>query len=173
MSRLPDFRLGVDQEFTYLGSTSFPLGESAEADVFYFAEKNGDSIERFVQVQVETLVDEAAKDYRWEGDAIRVGDAEYLQGFWCFDIAVAARERPGSDTARTLEWLAANGNRQEGIFVGTRLARVFAGGRSELLLFYGETVRLSGIDCADEDTAKQHLPSIVRRSDAAFTLGEQ
>ena len=51
--------------------------------------------------------------------------------------------------------------------------RVFAGGRSEILVFYGEASDLSGVDCSDEDNAREHLPSIVGRSDAAFMRGDQ
>ena len=174
LSSLPDFRLDVADEFTYLGSTSFPLGDRAEADVIFFAEKDGDSVERFVKVQVESLIDDAANNYHWEGtDTLRVEAAEYSVGYWCFDAAEAARERPESDTAKTQAWLASHGHSQTGVFVGTRLARVFADGRSELLLFYGETTNLTGIDCEDEDAAMEHLPSVVARSDAAFSLDEE
>lgn len=52
---LPDFRLEVAHGFACVGSTGFVLPGGAEADVFLFAEMNGDSIERFVKVQ-ESLV---------------------------------------------------------------------------------------------------------------------
>lgn len=170
---LPDFRLEVAGEFTLLGSTSFSLSGRANADVIIFAEMDDDSIERLVKVQVESLVDDAANDYSWDGpDTLRVADAEYVRGFWCFDAAEVARESPTSDTAKTQEWLQSRGYHQVGVFVGTRLARVFADGRSELLLFYGETAMLTGVDCNDEEAAMNHLPSIVRRSDGAFVLAE-
>jgi hypothetical protein len=173
MLPLPRFRLRVADEFTYLGSTSFPLGNRARADVFLFTEGHGDSIERFVKVQIESLVDSAANDYHWEGaDTLRVADTEYLRGYWCFDAAELALENPESDTAKTQEWLAANGHRQTGVFVGTRLARIFASGRSELLVFYGETTKLTGIDCSDEGAAMKFLPSVVARSEAATLLKE-
>lgn len=171
LSELADLRLHVAAGFRYLGSTSFTLGGRAEADVFFFAQEKDDSIERLVKVQIESLTDEAASGYDWEAvDTLRVGEAEYLRGFWCFDAEQLARERPDSDTAKTQQWLAARGHRQPGVFVGTRLARVFADGRSEILIFYGETTKISGVDCEDESAAMQHLPSIVERSDAAFSL---
>ncbi len=172
LSTPADFQLEVADDFIYLGSTSFLLKGRAETDVFYFVEADGDAIQRLIHVQVETLVDDSAKDYNWEGDLVRVGDAEYRHGLWCFDVEKSALERPESDTARIQEWLAAAGYRQEGVFVGTRLARIFANGRSELLLFYGETIGLTGIDCGDEDTAREHLPSIIGRSESAFRLGK-
>lgn len=173
LSPLPRFRLHVADEFTYLGSTSFPLGNRAKADVFLFTEEHGDSIERFVKVQVESLTDSAANDYRWEGaDTLRVAGTEYLRGYWCFDAVELALRNPESDTAKTREWLAASGHRQTGVFVGTRLARIFANGRSELLLFYGEATTLTGIDCSDEDSAMKLLPLLRARSEAAILLKE-
>jgi len=169
---LPDFRLRVSDDFTYLGSTSFRLEGEAKADVFLFVEEVGDSIRRLVKVQVESLTDPGARDYKWEGeDTLRVAGTDYIRGFWCFDDRVAAAERPESDTAKTRKWLLAAGHHNDGVFIGTRLARVFADGRSELLLFYGETTTITGVDCSDEEAAMKHLPSIVARSDAAMTLG--
>jgi hypothetical protein len=172
LSSLPDFHLRVPDEFTYLGATGFPLGGKANADVLYFVKEVGDSIERFVKVQVESLVDDEAKGYRWEGeDTLRVGGADYIRGFWCFDAEDVAGERPESDTAKTLQWLSAGGHRLKGVFVGVRLARVFAEGRSELLVLYGETTALTGVDCGDEEAAMEHLPSIVERAEASLMLG--
>ena len=63
-----------------------------------------------------------------------------------------------------------DGKAEADVFVGTRLARVFAEGRSELLLLYGESTNVSGVDCGDEKAAMKHLPAILARSDAALTL---
>ena len=173
LESLPGLHLAISSELGHLGNTSFRLDDRTQVDVFLFAETRGDSLRRFVKVQLETLIDDTADDFHWTGvDTVQIAGAEYYRGYWCFDAAEVSSERPDSDTAETQRWLARGGHSQEGVFVGTRLARVFNDGRSELLVFYGESTRITGVDCEDEDAAMKHLPAIVDRAERAYALAQ-
>ena len=156
---IPVLRIIVDEAFEYVGYIQFILKDIAHVDRHFFVSTRGSVINRLIVLQFEGFLDGvddtyrggiptselAGGDYRYTDHFVRLGDAEYVHNTWAFDHAANARDAPGAESAKTLEFLEAQGLRLADELIMSRYMRVVgADRRNELIIFYMETLRLSG-----------------------------
>ncbi len=155
----PPLRMIVDEAFQYIGYTQFILKDVAHVDRHYFVVTRGSIVNKMIVLQFEGFlggVDNiyrggiptsqlAGGDYRYTDQFVRLGDADYVHNTWAFDHAANARDNPGAESGKTLELLQARGLRLADELIMSRYMRVVgADRRKELIIFYIETLRLSG-----------------------------
>ncbi len=156
---VPPLRMLVDAAFEYIGYIQFILEDMAHVDRHFFVATRGSVINRMIVLQFEGFLDGvddtyrggiptsqlAGSDYRFTDHFVHLGDADYVHNTWAFDHAASARDNPGAESAKTLEFLEAQGLRLADELIMSRYMRVVgADRRNELIIFYMETLRLSG-----------------------------
>ena len=147
--RMPHLEIRVDPSIPFFGTTRFPL----------------------LQGRTDAYRDTAEGRFRRAVvDTTRIGTERFYLGYFCFDLASQARARPETDIAGLLALIESKKTRADSIYVGVRMARPLdPQNRSEILLLYGESVRLNGIDCTDEASASAKLGELRARGISAFT----
>ena len=156
---VPPLRMIVDEAFEYIGYSQFILKDIAHVDRHLFVSTRGSVINKMIVLQFEGFLDHvddtyrggiptsqlAGGDYRYTDHFVRLGDAEYVHNTWAFDHASNARDNPGAESAKMLDFLEGRGLRLADELIMSRYMRVVgADRRNELIIFYMETLRLSG-----------------------------
>ena len=170
--RMPHLEIRVDPSIPFFGTTRFPLLQGrTDAEIALFADVADSQVNRFCAIQTEAYRDTAEGRFRRAVvDTTRIGTERFYLGYFCFDLASQARARPETDIAGLLALIESKKTRADSIYVGVRMARPLdPQNRSEILLLYGESVRLNGIDCTDEASASAKLGELRARGISAFT----
>lgn len=85
-SSLPAIRVHVAEDFNYLGRTTYPVGNSAEAEDFVFGSSKAGSLERAVVVHFEHFLPGSSRDFAYPRfKMVRLGADEYLNQTWALD----------------------------------------------------------------------------------------
>jgi hypothetical protein len=170
--RMPHMEIRVDPSIPFFGTTRFPLLQGrTDAEIALFADVADAQVDRFCAIQTEAYRDTAEGRFRRAVvDTARIGTDRFYLGYFCFDLAKEAQARPETDIAGLLALIESKATRADSIYVGVRMARPLdPQNRSEILLLYGESVRLNGIVCADEQSAAAKLAELRARGIAVFT----
>jgi len=170
--RMPHMEIRVDPSIPFFGTTRFPLLQGrTDAEIALFANVAEGQVDRFCAIQTEAYRDTAEGRFRRTVvDTTQIGGERFYLGYFCFDLAREARNRPETDIAGLLALIESKATRADSIYVGVRMARPLdAQNRSEILLLYGESVRLNGIDCEDEASAAAKLAELRARGISVFT----
>jgi len=166
-TELPAISIRLPEEYIYAGQTAFVLGdEEAEVDRHHFltVDQRG-SMDRLVVLHFETIMPgndmtfnygipapagRAGPDYRFSPAPVRLGEHEYIHNTWFFDATANIRENPDRELARTAELLADRGYQLPPGLQMSRYVRVVdQDGKSELILFYFESLSPTGFDAGD------------------------
>jgi hypothetical protein len=170
--RMSHMEIEVDPSIAFLGTTRFPLLQGkTDVEIALWADLAEGQVNRFCAIQTEAYRDSAEGRFqRTVVDTTRIGSDRFYVGYFCFDLAKQARSRPGTDIAGMLDLIESKSARADSVYVGVRLARPLdSENRSEILLLYGESVRLNGIVCNQDESASAKLADIRARGIHAFT----
>jgi hypothetical protein len=131
----PERTFQVTKALPFLADTSFTLSEKSDAEVFFFADSKKGLIKRFFQFQFESLKPHIEGTYKYEmKDSVKIGDVQFSQSYWCFDLIEAGQERPKSDIAVVQKMLNSNEVNTTGKYVGLRFVYLSEDKRSEMLI---------------------------------------
>lgn len=170
--RMPHTAIDVDRSIPLFGTSRFPLLDGkADTEIALFANVDEGQVNRFCAIQTEAYRDSAEGRFRRAVvDTARVGSDLFYVGYFCFDLAQHARTRPDSDIAGLISLIESKGAHADSFYVGIRMARPLdPQNRSEILLLYGESVRLNGIVCSDQQAASAKLAELRTRGISAFS----
>ena len=167
---VPKRTFHVTKTLAFLADTSFTLSEKSDAEVFFFADSKKGLIKRFLQFQFESFKPHIESTYKYEmKDSVKIGDVQFSQSYWCFDLIEAGEERPESDIAVVQKMLSRNGVNTTGKYAGLRFVYLSEDKRSEMLIIYGEKTTVGGIDCDNEERAEPLLEQIYRQTLSEFS----
>lgn len=176
---LPAIRIKVSQEFHYLGSFPFRLGNIASGERFVFVEGEPTKILRMFIAQFESFLPESTEIYRYSFDqAIPLGNHRFRQNTFAFSFAQDILENPNAESAFTRNFLTKKGYRISDEWMSSRFLTLGDDSRrSELILFYMEPIsstgyRLKQFHKGDSPTEiwEKLSTELDRRSRAAFQI---
>jgi hypothetical protein len=167
----PERTFQVTKDLPFLADTSFTLSEKSNAEIFIFADSKQGLIERFLQFQFESFKPHIEGTYKYEmKDSVKIGDVQFSQNYWCFDLIEAGVEKPESDIGVVQKLLNNNGLNTTGKYVGLRFVYLSEDKRSEMLIIYGEKTTVRGIDCDNEETAVPLLKQMYGQALTEFSI---
>jgi hypothetical protein len=137
---LPEIRLQVDPAFTYAGRNEFILYGVARAEQHLFVDASADMrVQRLVWVQFEAYLDDNQYTYNYSSSqSIQVGGWPFFYDAGWMDREENVRQRPTSDGAHMLTFLAEKGYIPGSAEITERYVTLGPDLRSELMLIYSQ-----------------------------------
>ena len=178
---LPPLRIEVDEAMTYVGAIDFILKEIAQVERHVFVQADAQQrIERMVIFQFEGFLETTDDYYRYRfTNPDTLGGLAFRHNTWYYDDAAQIANNPEAESARTRAFLEAKGYSLDAELMMSRfVAVVDEAKRHELILFYWENVRDTGLTLAelatsDGDIQPQHAAldaALKQRSLQALTV---
>jgi hypothetical protein len=161
----PEFRIRVDERFSYIGNTELVLKKIAHCDRHYWVDTTTDkTIRAMVVLQFEGFLDgvnekyqfsvpeedAAGSNYRFSPKLVRIGNSDYVHNTWAFSHAADAKQNSGAESERTIEFLSGRGYKLDNELIMSRFVRAVGDeSRKEFIVFYMEPLRTHGHSLAD------------------------
>ena len=161
----PAMSVQIASDFEYLGSETFLLGETHEAERHHFVILDGKEVSALLVFQFERVLDGvpgqyefnippeediAGSNYRFASHPVRLGSHEYVHNTWAFNNRESARENPGKESDRTLRLIERHDYRiDDGLIMARYVRAVGDDKRKELIVFYMESLQKNGHNIDD------------------------
>jgi hypothetical protein len=163
----PKVRLQVDPTFTALPVLAFPIRHDTWAERYIFVDSAADkTVRRLIIVQFEHAL--AGSSFRFvypSTPPMKWGSAVYRSGVFIGDSAREIAQNPQLEVAQTQRFLQVHGYKVGNWWNIARLARVAdADGKSEIIVFYQESIVLSPGSAPPNADADADLPDDLVQS---------
>lgn len=179
---LPQIRVQVADEFTYLGKFEFTLKEMAYGERHVFVDESDGKVQRLFIFQFEGFLpdNEYTYNYDFTGAEVMAGHP-VRQNTWAYSNEQAQRESPQGEAALTVQFIRSKGLELEDELMMSRFVMVAdEARRHELILFYLENASATGYRIASfydaQGTPSSHWRAISEgleaRSRASFKILE-
>ncbi|HYP40405.1 MAG TPA: hypothetical protein VEX13_08585 [Chloroflexia bacterium] len=149
---MPAIKLKIDNRMEYVGRLQFVLYNIAEADIFVFAEGDGDRrLKRWLIVQFEGFLDNNSHTYNYAmASRITLGSHEYMVDDYADNLNRMMAEEPAdSDGAHVAALLRREGYTMPDDAIWSRFVRAIGEARrKELLIIYTEDLAALGLTAA-------------------------
>lgn len=150
-TKSPAVRLELDEGFEYLGDQEFNLYGVARVEQHFFAELDGERLQRLYWIQFEHVLESSDHTYDYSDlpDVVSLGGHPFRtdRRVWDFDEMTID---PESDFGRALSFFEKRGYRVGPGFMRQRMVWVFDdASRRELLIIYAEDLTDHGLTATE------------------------
>lgn len=152
---LPAIRIEIDEALSYVGMMDFILKDIARVERYVFVEADeAQRITRMIVFQFEGFLENNEHYYRYRfTNPDTLGGHVFNHNTWYYDDAAEIAHNPGAESERTRAFLEGKGYRLDTELMMSRfVAVVDEAKRHELILFYFENVRNTGLTLAEVAT---------------------
>ncbi len=160
-SRLPRISIRVEEDFQYLGATTFELAGEAQVDRHHLVDVGADGqVERVLIVHFEGFLPEseetyrygipsgqnaAGPDFRFTLEPVRLGNHDYIHNTWFFSAQENIEANPDRELARSARLLKSHGYTLPEELRMSRFVRIVdEEAKHEFIIFYLEPLAPSG-----------------------------
>ena len=161
-SRLPPVSISVEEDFQYLGATTFELGGEAHVDRHHLVDVGPDGqVERILILHFEGFLPEceetyryripsgqnaAGPDFRFTLEPVHLGDHEYIHNTWFFSAQENIKANPDRELDRSARLLESHGYTLPGELRMSRFVRIVdEEAKHEFIIFYLEPLAPTGL----------------------------
>jgi uncharacterized protein (TIGR02246 family) len=157
----PPLRIDVDEQLQNVGILNFPLKNVAQVERYVYARHDESKrIQRLFIAQFESFLPDINGTYKFQViNPTKFGNFNYQTDIGIFNFAERIAQSPGAEAEHTKALLDKSGLKADDDFLVARFARITSDDkRSELILFYLENLKDSGLTRADIEPNGKRAP---------------